>query len=317
MPAEYTHQIAAEHIYFSLPAPLRGRITDFPAYCLGAQGGDVFYFLRVFCTARYNLGKFLHNRRVYDVFAAFLAAADKAGPAGLSYIAGYITHYAADTVFHPFVYGRSAQFCAQYPRARCRWHSYIESDIDTYFVRRFKQIPIGSYRFPVRYQAADPAQIAPVLDAVCRAVGQKRVTPRLFRRAARRYEWFERAFYDRRGRRRRFFEGAERLLHLPRFFSTLCRREDIDPRCCNASGEQWSNPSQPSFTSCEDADALFARTLAAGVRLIGIFFSCLDAGLPLPREEFSKGFLSGVDCALPLVRPHPEKEGKRRPSAEG
>ena len=308
MPAEYTHQIAAEHIYIALPPDVRGQIADFPAYSLGAQGGDVFYFLRIFCSARYNLGKFLHNRRVYDVFSAFLSAASGGvGPAGLSYIAGFITHYAVDTVFHPFVYGRSAQLGALYPHARCRWHSYIESDIDTYIVRRSKGIAIGAYRFPVRYQAADAEQIAPVLDAVCRAVGQKKVTPRLFRRAARRYEWFERAFYDRSGRRRRFFEGAERLLHLPRFFSTLCRREEIDGRCCNLDGGVWNNPSRPSFVSAEDADALFARTVAEGVRLICIFFSCLRSGEALPREAFDKGFLSGIDCSLPLVRPHPPK----------
>ena len=304
MPAEYTHQIIAENVLEALPAAQRERVSDFSAYCIGAQGGDVFYFLRIFCTARYNLGKFLHNCRVYDVFSEFLSAAAGAGPAGLSYIVGYITHYAADTVFHPFVYGMTAQLCAQYPRVRCRWHSYIESDLDTYFVEKSKGIPVGAYRFPVDRRTADAEQIAPVLDRVCRAVGQKRISPRLFRRALRRYEWFERAFYDKHGRRRRFFTGMERLLHIPRFCSTLCRRQQIDARSINADGAVWRNPSQPSLASAEGADALFDRSVRESVRLIGLFFACLDGGTQLPREDFDKGFLSGVDCSLPVVRPH-------------
>lgn len=304
MPAEYTHQVIAEKVLGALPAARREQVADLPAYYIGAQGGDVFYFLRIFCTARYNLGKFLHNRRVYDVFSAFLSAAAEAGPTGLSYIVGYITHYAADTVFHPFVYGMTGELCTHYPRVRCRWHSYIESDLDTYFVEKYKGIPVGDYRFPVGRRSLDAEPIASVLDRVCSEVGQKRMSARLLRRALRRYEWFERAFYDRRGRRRRFFAGAEKWLHIPRFCSTLCRREQIDVRCLNSDGAIWHNPSQPSFTSSEGAEALFDRSVGESVRLIELFFACLDGGLPLPREDFDKGFLSGVDCSLPVVRPH-------------
>ena len=48
MPAEYTHQIIAENVLEALPAAQRERVSDFSAYCIGAQGGDVFYFLRIF-----------------------------------------------------------------------------------------------------------------------------------------------------------------------------------------------------------------------------------------------------------------------------
>ena len=117
-------------------------VSDFSAYCIGAQGGDVFYFLRIFCTARYNLGKFLHNCRVYDVFfgISFLRQRGR-GRRGFRTSSAISRTMLRTLSFIRSFTGMTAQLCAQYPRVRCRWHSYIESDLDTYFVEKSKGIP--------------------------------------------------------------------------------------------------------------------------------------------------------------------------------
>lgn len=308
MPAEYTHQIIAEKIYEQLPAQLQNKLTNLPEYFLGAQGGDLFYFMRYLCRSKNNPGKFMHNRSVYAFFCALAAELPTAEPAAVSYIAGYITHYAADTVFHPYVYGLTEQFVAE-QGSRCRWHAYIESDIDTYFVQKYKGT-IGDYRFPVQREEIDVAALQKTLSAALILCGQKGFSRRALRLALCRFYGFERGFLDKKGNRRRLYERAERVLHLPRFLSVLCRREKVDENCLNRGHRIWRNPSDHSFVSNESADDLFARSIAEGVRLVGLFFACTEVGLPLPEEEFDRGFLSGVASRLPHVRPGENKRKK-------
>ena len=104
MPASYTHQILAEKIFEALPENIKAMIPFSSEYFLGAQGGDVWYFHKIPGSRhRLNLGKYFHRRNVYEVFCSLLKSAAKGGAAA-SYAAGYVTHYAGDTVFHPYVY---------------------------------------------------------------------------------------------------------------------------------------------------------------------------------------------------------------------
>ena len=112
MPAQYTHQILAERILGALPENVREKITDQTAYFIGAQGGDVFYFLRVFDGKTENLGKYMHNEEISSFFNSLCARASEGGTA-LSYALGYVTHYAVDIVFHPYVYGQTEFFIGQ------------------------------------------------------------------------------------------------------------------------------------------------------------------------------------------------------------
>lgn len=156
MPAQYTHQIYAETLLSLLPEEERARISDLPAYYLGAQGGDVFYFLRLVTPGGGNLGKYLHNTDVYGFFSEMLASLRRDGSsAALSYAAGYVTHYALDTVFHPFVYGTTEKFIAAHPKSRIRWHAYIESDIDSHFIRKLRGISVTDYVSPLRISELD------------------------------------------------------------------------------------------------------------------------------------------------------------------
>lgn len=305
MAAQYTHQIIAETILAQLPAEARAAVSDLPAYYLGAQGPDVFYFFRLVTPRGGNLGKHLHNREVYRTFSAMceeLRGEARENPSALSYALGFVVHYAGDTVFHPFVYGTMRKLIAAHPKSRIRWHAYIESDIDSYIIRKERGVPVTEYVSPLREGEIDAPALAPFLSRVCAACGLKPFSERLFRRGVHRYFLFERTFTDRAQRRRKWLFAAENVLFCQHAFSSLCRRTAEDPRCINAAGEEWANPSDPAFRSCEGADALFARSVREGVRLIGEFLAALG-GAPLPKEDFDKGFLSGVSSALPHIKP--------------
>lgn len=301
MPAEYTHQIIAEKVYEALPEKLRSRIGDLFSFDLGAQGADIFYFLHLF--RRKNLGKVFHNEKVYETFEAFRKAAVNADETVLSYIAGYITHYAADCVFHPYVYSLTQKFYKEEPSRRVRWHSYIESDLDTYFVKKFCQTSVNRYECRLRKGNGGSKEIAALIRAVCAANGLPNVSENSLRRAISRYFLFERFFTDKNFRKRRFFERSEQLLHLPQVLSVLCRREEPDQRILNGSKEHWSNLSDPGPIYEDNADSLFDLAVRESCRLICQFFCNLQEGKALSREDFGKGFLSGVDTQKTFVRP--------------
>ena len=313
MPAQYTHQLLAERIFGDLPAAVRAEITDRAAYFIGAQGGDVFYFLRVPDGKAKNLGKYMHREDVYGFFSALCRRAK--GGAALSYALGYVAHYAADVVFHPFVYAVCAQMAKEGAMRRVRLHAYVESDLDSYFVQKYAGVPVNGYAYPVAKREPDARALYELIRGACRDRGRKDFSFRAFRRALSRFYLFERLFRDTTLRKRKFLHAAETLLHAPHTLSVLCRRAEADGRCLNRSRAVWRNPSDLSFVSDEDADMLFERAAAEGVRLACAFYACARSGEALPAADFGKGLLTGTNA--PPVRPKPQKaQKKRRASAK-
>ena len=302
MPAQFTHRILAENILRCLPAEVRKEITSLPAYFLGAQGADILYFLQIRRGKEKNVGSYFHNAGCYEAFRSLLAAARGSGFA-FSYAAGWITHYAADTVFHPYVYGMTERFCRLEPEWRGRRHTYIENDLDSYFVQTRQGVPVQRYPFPRLERHVPAEQLYKLLLRLCRDCGQGDFSERALRAALDRFFRFGRFFTDQNLRRRRFFGAAERALRVPHLLSSMYRRPDYDVRCLNVGRLEWRNPSQPEAVSCESADDLFERATEEGVRLTEAFSVAAAGSAPLPREDFGKNQLTGVRVGIPLVRP--------------
>lgn len=302
MPAQYTHRILAETVLRSLPNNVRGKISCLPAYYLGAQGADILYFLHLRRGREKNLGSYFHNVGVFDGFCSLLSSARESAFA-FSYAAGFITHYAVDTVFHPFVYGMIEKFNDYEPDWRGRRHSYIENDLDSYFVQKYRGVPVQNYPFPRIERHTDVAALHAVLNRMCRDCGRHSVSERALRAALDRFFRFSRFFADENLRRRNFFGAAERALRVPHLFSSMYRRPDFDERCLNLSHGEWRNPSSPEFLSRESADDLFARAAGECLRLLSEFSAAEAEGSPLSSENFGKSLLTGVRAGVPLVRP--------------
>ena len=146
MPSAITHQLIAEEAVRLLPDGLQHIIERAPdEYYLGCQGPDMFFFYRIGCRSEYNLGKFLHRHKVYEVFRLFARLLSGEQNADLprfseedrtrifAYILGYLAHYAADSTFHPFVYNYMAKEGSAKPI-----HQLIENDWDVHFLHKFR-----------------------------------------------------------------------------------------------------------------------------------------------------------------------------------
>ena len=303
MPAQFTHRILAERVLHALPGGVRREIKSLPAYYLGAQGADILYFLHIRRGKEKNLGSYFHNSGAYGAFRSLLAAAEEGDEFAFSYAAGCITHYAADTVFHPYVYGMIAKFNEFEPDWYGRRHSYIENDLDSYFVQKYCGISVQGYPFPRLERHVNVPKLYAVLSRMCKDCGQRAFSERALRAALDRFFRFGRFFTDENLRRRRFFGAAERALRAPHLFSSMYRRPDYDERCLNLGRGEWSNPSAPDFVSNESAGDLFARAEGEGVRLAEEFYLAAAEGRALPEEDFGKSLLTGMPAGVPLVRP--------------
>ncbi|MBQ3094448.1 MAG: zinc dependent phospholipase C family protein [Clostridia bacterium] len=109
MPSVITHNELGRRVLARLPA---GSVADERAFLLGAQGPDLFFFFRAYPwmlgKAGLPIGNALHEARPSALLDAFFHWRDTC-PAAYravvdSYVRGFLCHYAADRVIHPFVH---------------------------------------------------------------------------------------------------------------------------------------------------------------------------------------------------------------------
>ncbi len=121
MPAIYTHYLVSRETLKILPDEIALKIRPhLSLYYYGCYGPDFCFFYKPL-RKKENLGSFLHKRGGFTSFQVLKAFSQT--PALLAYSLGYITHYAADVCFHPFVYQETKSLLE---------HSKLENAIDGY-----------------------------------------------------------------------------------------------------------------------------------------------------------------------------------------
>jgi hypothetical protein len=127
MPSAYTHHLIANDSLSLLPSELCKRLEPYLSlYFFGAQGADFCFFYKPFLPKRKNFGSYLHRKGGYDAFCVLKSLSHCSTPA-LAYTLGYLTHYAVDATFHPFVYEAAESSLLR--------HSFVENALDRYFRR--------------------------------------------------------------------------------------------------------------------------------------------------------------------------------------
>lgn len=283
MPSCITHQLISERAKRNFPQELRGYAEDHPDYFfLGAQGPDLLFFHRVTAGKKKNIGKLLHRRKIYDTFVFFrdeLAAAKGTERARIgAYVAGYLTHYAADATFHPYVY----RYLAAHPQ-KGMIHQLIETDWDVFFAGR-EGGSAEKYSFPFRAKKINREGTLPAFFARLSAFLGLPASERSFRRAVSLFERYLKFFHGRS--HARGWEKTEKALRLKPRLSCLYPRATPDERFLR--GEEFMRLSGGYGT----AEELFSRAAGEGARVAGLFEEALGSGAPLP-DDFRNGLLTG------------------------
>ncbi len=148
MPGFTTHYLFGVKAFNDLPNNhLKHTISKYRGlYQLGLQGPDIFFYNLPILRHRdfrnvgsymhdYHVGLFFRNcaREIYEISSR--QQKDQA----ISYLAGFICHYVADSICHPYVYGR-IQYETEGKAARFHGlHAELENDIDALLLRKFKK----------------------------------------------------------------------------------------------------------------------------------------------------------------------------------
>ncbi|MDE5897136.1 MAG: zinc dependent phospholipase C family protein [Clostridia bacterium] len=283
MPSCITHQLISEESKKNLPEQAKLSAELYPDYYfLGTQGPDVFFFYKPFSKKEFNLGRFLHRSRVYDVFSFFArevsAAAGEEHGRIAAYVAGYVCHYCTDTVFHPFVY----RYLEEHGASKTE-HQLIESDWDVYFAGQRGREAAG-WKFPFSAKSINEEGTLYALYArLANELGRKSVPERTFRRGVSRFARYLKFFHGKS--RAGFFRKTEKLFRLQPVCSSLYPRKEIDPDYLY--GEEFER-----LSGAKSADELFSEAAARTADLCKLLFRAAMHGEPLPREEFNRSFLT-------------------------
>ena len=336
MPSLFTHHLIAEFVYDKLDSSIQHKITKPAVYALGAQGADLFFFYKLHAGKKNNLGGRLHKLNIYQTFSALqrqlwrlqnkyndyihsMQNQEERQTTALmqdathtmqeiqtfsSYIAGYITHYVADTVFHPFIYAMEEKFLKLQPKWRGKRHAYIENDVDSYLLTKYRNIKASEYNLSFTIKQEDMPSLCSSLRVLCYEAGYPNFTMQELVQIIKRMNLYARLTRDSTRHRRFLLNSLENLLFLPHVFSVAMHRDVPDEDCVNSNHEVWINPSCGEKESTESAADLFERAVADSVTVLSTFFTCVAENKPLPKEVFNKHFLSGLDENLPHVIPN-------------
>lgn len=285
MPNSYTHQLIAEDALADI-----GGITCLPMYFFGAQGPDPMFFYRYFAMRKVSPGKLLHREHIRESFAAMSECA-RSRPETLDYILGYISHYAADTVFHPFVY-YIADVRGGTGMDRNITHTRVERDLDTYFLS-LRGVRMHRYSLPFSEKDVDTHIVAAVMGAALGGMGLA-VREHDVERAVSRYFRYIRGTYDGTGMRRRVSDVMGGIGIKPfSLLGALFSRDVYDVRSLNLGRSEWHFIDDPLLTRTDSADDLYARAVKRSSELADIFRFCTEMGSELPEELFALNFLTG------------------------
>lgn len=182
MPTSVTHQILAEEVYKELPKKISAEILSLPHFYLGAQGCDICFMYKAVSTLGDNLGQFVHAVKPLSFFRILWEESRKSAEVR-SYAYGYLTHYAADTIFHPFIYDLMGG------KERVLKHHAIEHAYDAALLKKYKSGSLSAYRLPA-FGKVEIDGIYKVYARYARVSGWGELSKPAFRRAVKYYAAF-------------------------------------------------------------------------------------------------------------------------------
>lgn len=134
---------------------------DFPyaeAFAIGCQGPDIFSHNRRTRPFALAFARLLH-RRSYGLFCLNFARALRENPSDLaaSWFLGFVTHQAADRIFHPYIVYRSflagATGIPGVPPTR--FHVFLERILDSTLFELLEGTPVASFDTGSRFELSE------------------------------------------------------------------------------------------------------------------------------------------------------------------
>ena len=311
MPAVVSHFLMAERVFPQIEKNMPE--LDRNAFWWGANGPDIFFAHRVIHSKKHqSLSKVshkMHNNRA-DVLLNYLSEYAQAynDPVALSYAMGFVTHYAFDSVAHPYIvdYAETASQGKTYRlplisnvhdqirngiKISSIYHNKLEGCIDTILLMSEKHIPIHKFRIENTcpkdkrvYQAAGEVLSSYITD---RGLEPYKVPCEEVMRAQADWRWCLKLLNDKRSIKRGILRNSEKLLRLPPLVSAFFRNVDIEyaEDYLNFAHREWKAPADGSIHN----ESFFDLVEMAEKRSVNLIEKLLN-GHRLTRSDCLESF---------------------------
>lgn len=236
MPAIVSHYLLAEKVRTALKEQKPHLALNPIAFTWGASGPDIFFCHRLLPHQRGRslraIASEMHNRPAHTLLNYLVSyARHQKSDLLMSYALGFVTHYAFDSIAHPFILYFAEVMSHQHPEKHISiCHNEIEASLDTLYLLKERRQLIGT--FPLQ-------NAAPICPSVNQAIAEALQSYLLYAFDRRIYtseivqsqkDWHNSLarLYDRNGLKYHFIQGCERAIGLPPLLSPMFRRNVPD-----------------------------------------------------------------------------------------
>lgn len=219
MPTTYTHQRFGSECLAALPEERREAVQRYRGlYDTGVHGPDILFYYHPVCPNRVtSYGSALHRRSAREFFTRarlpWMTHHDK--DAMLSYLLGFLSHFALDSACHGYVNSAGPELGVS--------HNRLEAVYDACLMRRDGLVPTQVMRGVALEPTPENAEVvARFFD-----LPEQKVLS-----AMRGQEMVMRLLYSPDGRRKRALRGVLRTLHIPGHLDDIFIDDEIPPELC-------------------------------------------------------------------------------------
>jgi hypothetical protein len=264
MPSAYFHEAVARRALERAGVPAFHEAE----WILGAQGPDPLFFYRVLRPRlhrrAFGLSGAIHSRETGDFLCALIRLAGRADEGSKAYCLGFLSHYAADTTLHPFVYGHSFSRRGKYKGLR---HLCLEARMDTWAWRqeRRRGTPLHHRLFPKEPELSCIAGL--FAAAAAEVFPEKALDEKAVHRAFCDARRIARLLYSPRGIKYAVFWLLERLVCLPCLITGMIPPRWLPRRdFLNKTNQSWQSPWEPERPRRESVPQLMEQAVSGSAR---------------------------------------------------
>ena len=282
MPAFATHYLFLEEIREELEKETDFSL-DYKTAGVGTQGPDIFIFHRLWppvtiYKSLFGTASKIHRGKPAELFEAFAdyLKTSKNRDIALSYIYGFILHYALDRNCHPFVYAYQDMITSENKHIHSlAAHNQVEHAVDTYLLYNRKGIYPPSLFNPEETFTTDEtalSEIAELMHCVVERCYGKDVERKEIIKAVTDTASLQATLSDKNGNATKIAHMIERPLGpLTGYFklSASIKPKDLDlaQKYANERHKEWTSP-YSHITSTESFEDLFEKSKSDALELI-------------------------------------------------
>ncbi|MFR3283218.1 MAG: zinc dependent phospholipase C family protein [Clostridium fessum] len=307
MPGFTTHYIFGMKAYNDMPfTPLKHTIAKYRwLYQLGLQGPDMFFYnIPILRHRDYrNVGSYMHEHKVNAFFECCLRRigtirSRQQQEEAISYLAGFINHYIADSICHPYVYGRIGYPVDAPTSMHHGMHAHLENELDAILLWKYKKKKPSEFNQTATI-CLNGQEIQFISHFLASCINETyypityrnnfQVTPAMVHRSI----WALRfGLPDTLGQERQEKFGIAQVesifVNHPVASAKMVTDSVTDYRSsCNLNHEAWSNPWDPTRVSTASFVDLFHETLDKCSRVYALLNSAVTDNMPLDKQDLS------------------------------